>query len=288
MDRKAERDGRSADSALSWCEMRHYLGRLHSYRHAAEIIVKAKDDWPELFKNFTVRFTLSAGKKRMARPSWLSAQQLFEVAVPDLSLTQYGIDIVELQDDGLDAQISKQVEGKDWRTRVHAEIRLHDDLVQQRKTRPADFWESSTFIATSKPPCRLCNFYFNSSENNFQVQSSHKNLYARWRLPEIPDQQDKQSAMDAQYDIMEEIIAELQGDVERIVREKCAEWKSNDSRTNTYAAGSSVRHGSVRVGSGYAPSQGGVEDYINVVRPPTSLETSVSWSHIGIPGLNRM
>lgn len=287
MDKKA----REQDSIQSyhWCQLRHYLGRLHSYRLAAEVLVASSISSPDRFKDFTVRYVRSAPKKRIARHQSLNARRLARVAFPDHSLLQYELDIAELEAIGLNERISEQLSNGDRKTKVHGEVQLHDYLIRNGKTRSSDFWDSSTFIGTSKPPCRLCYFYFNCTDNDFQVQSSHMNIYPKWRLPDIQNTQDE-GAVEHYDNLVEDIIGELQDDTERILREKSSTWKRNDSRTNT-CAGSLISQGSISADSSGAQKRESVSRMQGVSilshpvmypRPP-SLSTEESWSHV--PGV---
>jgi hypothetical protein len=96
------------------------------------------------------------------------------------------------------------------------------------------YWRNSMFIATSKPPCRLCHYYFEDPDNYFQVQSSHMNVYPRWRLPDLPAGQDEVAS--AQGEVFEDISYQIQHDTLQLMREQVPQGKYHDSRTNTRGA----------------------------------------------------
>jgi hypothetical protein len=164
-------------------------------------------------------------------------EQLASVAFPDRQLSEFEADISPLEAFGLERNVRQQLQNRNKRTRVHGETQLHDYLVRQGKTLSSDYWNSTAFIATSKPPCRLCHFYFDSVDDNFVVSSPHMNLYPKWRLPDLTRDTD-QEAMERYGALLEDIIQDLQADTERILSKKLPVWRRNDSRTDTYAGSS--------------------------------------------------
>lgn len=223
------------DRSYDWCNLRHYLGRLYSYREAARAIVDAPSRWPDLFKDFTVRYIHSARPRRIPISSSLPLEQLLEGSFPDRNLSGFTSDITTLRKFGLDENICSQFQKirSEKKGLVHAEVQLYDHLVRQGKTRSSDFWGSSAFIATSKPPCRLCHLYFDYYDNNIMISPSHMNLYPRWLFPEVK-KEDGREVTEKFKNQLEEIIEDLQDDTERILTEKLAVWKRNDSRTDSY------------------------------------------------------
>ncbi|RYC97039.1 hypothetical protein BFJ63_vAg204 [Fusarium oxysporum f. sp. narcissi] len=220
--------------SYQWCQLRHHLGRLHSLRQASEAIIDASTKWPSLFKDFTVNYIPSSRLRRFTRLHGLHASQkdIIEAAFPDHDLSYYEGDIAELRRHGLDEQIQKQELKFPSKTLVHCEANLHGHLVKAGKTRPCDFWNDVMFIATSKPPCRLCYYYFQDGDNDFQVQSSHMNLYPRWRLPDVVDSNDEAS-IEHREELIEDIFEHLQDSILNVLQEKFPQWKRNDSRTDS-------------------------------------------------------
>lgn len=87
------------------------------------------------------------------------------------------------------------------------------------------------FIATSKPPCRLCYYYFEEAVHDFQVQPPHMNLYSKWRLPDVEAGDD--AATDYHAELIEDIFERMQEDTLKILQNKFPQWKRNDSRTES-------------------------------------------------------
>ena len=217
-----------------WCQLRHYLGRLYSYRRVADIIVETAKTRPDLFRDTIVTYIPSAFQKRIATPK--SSSTLREVicrAFPQPNSSQLESEIFELQNYGIDEKLSEQLQIKNMRAGIHAEIHLHDHLEREGKTRAAVFWDSCLFIATGKPPCCLCYLYFNDPGNDFQLQSPHMNLYPKWRLPEVHDDQNIEAKQHFEEQL-QEIIEQLQQDTLDIIKQKVPRWKRNDSRTDSH------------------------------------------------------
>lgn len=235
VEKRASDDGSS--SMHVWCNLRHFLGRLHSYRQASEIIVATFLSSPDLFRNVQVNYIPSAPAKRTtllgSTGDAVILSDLLQTAFPDRDLEALRADITELERYGLGQRVLEQFHHRKVKARIHAEVHLHNHLVQHGKTRPADYWNNIMFIASSKPVCRLCHYYFESSDNEFQVQQPHMNLYPKWRLPDLDDNAD-QAAMDRYEDVLEDIIEQMQRDTLNMFKEKVPKGKRNDSRTDSH------------------------------------------------------
>jgi hypothetical protein len=207
--------------------------------------------------NFTIDYISSSKQVKlpMPRPS-PSPPDLIQDALPDLIIDDYECEIDDLREHGLDRNIRVQLYlHQKMKRLVHCEVLLHDYLVRQKVDKPTKFWNDSMFIATSKPPCRLCDYYFKAADNNFQVQSSHGNTYPRWRLPDI-NKEEGAEAVERQQELLEEIVEQLELDTLKLLKEKEAQWKRWDSATGWRTA-QSVAPGPAGLGRGYAASSSG-------------------------------
>ncbi|KAF4996128.1 hypothetical protein FGRMN_4678 [Fusarium graminum] len=232
------------DSEVSyhWYQLRHHLGRLHSLRQASEAIVQAFKEWPKLFKDFTVTYIPSTRPRKFnhSRELHTPPMKIIKAAFPEYDTSYYDNDLNELREHGLDDQILKQEQEFPSKTQVHCEVNLHNHLEKSGKTRSCDLWEGVKFIATSKPPCRLCYYYFQDGDHDFQVQPSHMNLYPKWQLPDVVDLKNDESIEDHKQ-LMEDILEHLQEDTLKVLRKKFPQWKRNDSRTDSRNWGPSAR-----------------------------------------------
>ncbi|GKT86905.1 hypothetical protein Ct61P_04755 [Colletotrichum tofieldiae] len=233
------------EAARPWCELRHHLGRLHSYRQAADSIVGAWKDWPELFTGFTVAYIPSARPARLSLPMPTpSPADVVSAAFPDMDYEVYETHIEQLRKYNLDHHIQDKLQQGPVDQLVHCEVHLQNFLVRGKMVEPYDYWNNSMFIATSKPPCRLCHHYFNDPDNDFLVQSSHMNVYPKWRLPDVYEGQEK-GTFKRREELLDDIIEQMKRDTLLIVKEQHHQWKRNDSRTESWAGMAS------RGGNGY-------------------------------------
>uniref|UniRef100_A0A8H7K4L2 Uncharacterized protein n=1 Tax=Bionectria ochroleuca TaxID=29856 RepID=A0A8H7K4L2_BIOOC len=232
IDRRARQDDH--DQAYKWCELRHCLGRLYSYRQAADAIVEATTKWPELFKSFKVEYIPSAKQKKAVSPMSGKLTDVLHYAFPEYDLEEFQPDIAELQKYGLELEIDKQKFERNSKTSIHAEVHMHDYLSRVRKVKASDFWDGTMFIATSKPVCQLCHFYFQNDDNEFSVQPPHMNLYPMWRVPD-----------DASEEVLEDLIDRMQVNTIKLITEKHPYYKRYDSRTDSHGCQTRATHETV-------------------------------------------
>ncbi|RFU73328.1 hypothetical protein TARUN_8920 [Trichoderma arundinaceum] len=222
-----------AGASENWYELRHYLGRLHSYRQASEVLVAASIKWPELFKNARISYISSARPKHIPVPKSSSINDIVSVALPEYDVPNLDADIAELEAFNLGEEIRQQLQKRRMTTLIHGEVQLHNYLVQRRKINSSDFWSGSMFIATSKPSCRLCHYYFDSPTNDFKIQASHMNIYPKWRLPDIYENQNEE-AKERFEKVVEHIIEKMQHDLLQAFQNKVWDGKRHDSRTDSH------------------------------------------------------
>ncbi|KDN71256.1 hypothetical protein CSUB01_08825 [Colletotrichum sublineola] len=175
-------------SSLScWPEMWHMMNRLASYAQDVEFFILAKREWPELFENFRVRFLSSSVPIRgPVRPKSMKAEgivgrmtdkpkeiEIFRGFVQDLQLTD------------LDARIRAEYTKDTFCPIVHSEILLLDNLERSGPITPDRFFNGWMFIGSSKPLCRLCQYYFQEHHSGVGHRKSHQNLYPSWRVPDV-------------------------------------------------------------------------------------------------------
>lgn len=222
-------------SSESWCELRHYLGRLHSYRRAAEIIVATSQHWPELFQDFTITpLPSSAPLPRPLPKTGLTAYDIICNMTNDEETRARCLSQAEdMQKFGLDELVAVQLGRTNFQPFVHAEILIHSFLLNRNISLPNQYWNSQKYIGSSKPTCRLCSYYFNIHSDQVSVRSSHFNLYSNWRLPVVPSSLGAIDGKQKTLDILQRITENVCNDVVRTLHEKSPPWKRHDS--NTYS-----------------------------------------------------
>lgn len=206
---------------------------------AAEHLIGAYERWPRLFQDFRVRAIRSG--ERMHKPipkSNLTAEEIIQnmfndddedndVAERDECLAH----AQDLQKFRVDDLIQKELANQNFRPIVHSEVLVHDYLVSRGLTHPSYFWNEWKYIGSSKPTCRLCNYYFFVHQFRFEVRPSHMNLYIAWRLPDLP--KNDEAAKKSRAKLLKRLIDQVRNDAKTTLREKTFKGRVHDSFTNS-------------------------------------------------------
>ncbi|KAJ0297654.1 hypothetical protein COL516b_010506 [Colletotrichum fioriniae] len=231
------KDGEISESK-SWSELRHYLGRLLSFRQAADAMIGTHERLPKLFQDFKFTAVPSSedGARPMTKSKSITAASIIKNMIPDdeeEERQEFLQHAVEMQKFGLDSIIQRQIGKRTFRPRVHAEILVHSYLLSRDLQHPRDYFNSWKYIGSSKPTCRLCNYYFGAHPDRMQVRKSHFNLYPNWRLPGVFECADS-SVPDAKTQrLLDKITENMHDDVKRTLEEKRPVGKNHDSNTLT-------------------------------------------------------
>ncbi|KAK1658731.1 hypothetical protein BDP55DRAFT_720395 [Colletotrichum godetiae] len=234
--RKNAKDGEMT-SSKAWCDLRHYLGRLLSFRQAADAMIGTNERLPNLFQDF--KFTaIPSGKdaaKPIARSRSFTATSIIKNMIPDDEEEQefYLEQALEMQKFGLDDFIFRQISKHTFRPRVHAEVLVHSYLVSHDLQHPRDYFNSWKYIGSSKPTCRLCSYYFAAHPDRVQVRKSHFNLYPNWCLPGVFEGPNSGAPDAKTLHLLEKITERVHDDVKRTLDEKRPVGKNYDSNTHT-------------------------------------------------------
>lgn len=212
-----------------WTEMCHISDRLKAYKSAIDTIFIARDNWPELFDDFEVRFVPSPTKS----PNPLTAKprtsaQLIQVTTSHEALfPRIKRDLADLQQ----KHNIDQVIADEWqhglKPTVHAEVQIYSWLESSGGTRPGRFFGGYKFIGSSKPTCKLCSYFFDECGTDIRVRPSHRNLYTSWRMPDVYDYEPEGETR--RYDIIHKIKRRIVSDIVRTINEKLADYRVHDS-----------------------------------------------------------
>ncbi|KAI8250141.1 hypothetical protein K4K58_010131 [Colletotrichum sp. SAR11_239] len=152
---KAHAKDGSINSSDSWCELRHYLGRLLSFRQAANVLVDANDRFPDMLKAFKITSIPSSRQapKPIAKSRSVTAVSIVEnmIADDDEEKSDLLEKALEMQRFGVNDIILAQISKRSFRPRVHAEILVHNYLLEQGLQHPREYWNSWKYIGSSKP-----------------------------------------------------------------------------------------------------------------------------------------
>ncbi|KAK1655059.1 hypothetical protein BDP81DRAFT_308554 [Colletotrichum phormii] len=234
--RRNAKDGEMT-SSKAWCDLRHYLGRLLSFRQAADAMIGTHERLPNLFQDF--KFTaIPSGKdaaKPIARSRSFTAESIIKNMIPDDEEEQkfYLEQALEMQKFGLDDFIFRQISKRTFRPRVHAEVLVHSYLLSHDLQHPRDYFNSWKYIGSSKPTCRLCSYYFTAHPDRVQVRKSHFNLYPNWCLPGVFEGPNSGAPDAKTLHLLEQITERVHDDVKRTLDEKRPVGKNYDSNTYT-------------------------------------------------------
>lgn len=224
--------------------MCHISDRLKAYKSAIDTVFIARENWPELFDSFEVRFVPVSNRidnPLPIRPR--TSDELIRVSTSDTTLLpvlRQNLAELQLKHD-IDATIAKE-----WRDglspTVHAEVQLHSWLQSSGGTRSERFFWGYKFIGSSKPTCKLCSHYFEIA-TDVKVRPSHRNLYIDWRVPDLYDYvpNGETRRQDVMYRIKRLVVA----DIERTVMEKLADGRNHDSTDQRGRDAASLLSGSV-------------------------------------------
>lgn len=220
-------------NSTPWCELRHYLGRLHSFRQAAETIISASARWPALFQDFHVTpIPSSEPLKRPLRDPIITAARIIR------NMSQNGghqtciAQAEEMQKFNLDEIIQHHVRSKAFRPIVHSEVLLHNYLLARGLSHPSHYWNGWKYIGSSKPTCRLCFYYFSEHPDQMHVRQTHHNLYRNWQLPNAVAHPEGPVEIQRPQ-LLARLTLRMRDDARRTLNERCSPGRRHDS--NTYS-----------------------------------------------------
>ncbi|KAH7207852.1 uncharacterized protein BKA55DRAFT_263591 [Fusarium redolens] len=229
-------------STTYWSDFVHVAGRLLTYKRAVDLMDLVAKIWPQLFSDIQIcmipssstvsddSFKSQSGVLRI-KP-WTAAQIMSKMSSDESLLGRFAAKLGSLSVHDIDAKVSEL-----WRSApkptVHAEVLVHDWLENtEGGIRPERFFNRWKFIGSSKPPCKLCSYFFDEYPTDVQVRPSHQNAYFAWRMPDMYGYQGEESSRKRML-VMDSIKTRIRADVVRMLSEKLADGRSNDSSAYT-------------------------------------------------------
>lgn len=226
------RDG-EIDSKKNWKDLRHSVGRLHSYYLAVKTIVRASSLWKRLCHDFKVTVIPSAPvhPHPLYRKRPVASEILGRISSDEGKIATYRSLAAGLQPLGLDLGILEECNDFSQTHMVHAEVLVLDYVLKyMQENDDTEFWNNWRYIGSSKPICRLCNYYFTAHTSGVQVRESHNNLYPHWRAPDVFDE----AAMKATEKLLDAVIKRTRADVVRSLESQRAQGRQFDSNSFSY------------------------------------------------------
>ncbi|KAF5568727.1 hypothetical protein FNAPI_5 [Fusarium napiforme] len=221
------------DSMMSttyWSDFVHVAGRLLTYKRAVDLMDLVAKIWPQLFSDIQIYMIPSSSTDCAVLPTkpWTAAQIMGKMTSDESLLGRFAAQLGSLSVHDIDAKVSEL-----WRSAakptVHAEVLVHDWLENSEGgIRPERFFNRWKFIGSSKPPCKLCSYFFDEYPTDVQVRPSHQNAYFAWRMPDVYEYQGRESSNKRML-VMESIKTRIRADVVRLLSEKLADGRPHDS-----------------------------------------------------------
>ncbi len=223
------------ESAECWSGLFHTIKRILAYLQSAKFIVLARIKWPILFRNPQLSFVCSS--VRMPKPirnKSLTADGIVGRMTRKTKQIQIYRDFVKtLQLFDLDERIKNEYLKESFDPIVHSELLLFDKAINVHGLDPSSYFNGWMYIGSSKPACKLCNYYFQEMRSNMKHRACHGNWYPSWRFPDVYPSQGG-SALDMRQIMVDRVLQCVRKDAFEIVRKKVPPtYKEDDSNTFT-------------------------------------------------------
>ncbi|KAK1579309.1 uncharacterized protein LY79DRAFT_652194 [Colletotrichum navitas] len=139
----------------------------------------------------------------------------------------------DLQLQSLDARIETEYTKNTFRPIVHSEILLLDNLEKSGPITQERFFHGWMYIGSSKPLCRLCQYYFEKHRSRVEHRKSHLNLYISWRVPDVLVSQGAEG-VERRQKMMNRMTERVRRDVFDLIRKRVKPTHRNhDSFTSS-------------------------------------------------------
>lgn len=173
-------------SSSCWSELRHYAGRILSFSHAVKTMVMAAKMFPRLFDDPEVIFVDSSNPDVNPIQKAITLEKILRTMTANSSTAvHYQSLIQDARAMNLDSTVQSLVRAETFRPIVHAELLVLQSLERADLTHPSNFFNSWKYIGSSKPTCKLCDYYFRAHNAGFQVRPTHGNPYINWKPPDV-------------------------------------------------------------------------------------------------------
>lgn len=218
------------DSSIPWLELRHFLGRLHSYLLAVKTMLRARLFWDRLCHDTKVTVIPSATTiphpLKNKRPT--AYEIIGRMTSDDGLLATYRSQAEKLQELKLDEIILAECNSASQTHMVHAEILVLDYVLGYlRDTEDVQFYNGWRYIGTCKPVCRLCHYYFMAHPSTVHVRETSNNLYPHWRIPDVFGEK----AMTETEKYLQAVIVKTRADAIQSLKSQTLQGRRYDSNS---------------------------------------------------------
>lgn len=159
--------------------IRHYIGRLGSWRRAATFIAQKARTFSSRLEGATVScvpYSSSAPRQDNITIGASTLEDLLARVLPSLAQSPHlrGSAMQHLQ--GIEYQKYRQ---ERLRPQIHAEIAIAQHFSRQN----LQFIAGDRYIGCSKKSCYACSLYLRYDDNRFAERPTHGNVYRAWTIP---------------------------------------------------------------------------------------------------------
>lgn len=200
-------------SSEHWTELIHVAGRLMTYKQAIDVSFRVRAFWPELFQDFKITMVPSGpSASQVLNRKVMTAKEILNKTTSDESKLKELYAAVERTERLLSIKLDDEIKGgwsKKHHISLHAEINLLQYLERtEGGTDDSRFFQGIKFIGTSKPPCKLCFYFFQDYAPGIRIRATHGNTYL-WLMPTLtPHQSNPRKGRDT-LDVARRIRARL-------------------------------------------------------------------------------
>jgi hypothetical protein len=195
-----------------WSKLRHYIGRLGSWKRASKVLVRVANSSPILISSFRIDVVVSpppiAAPAADSKTSLDSALKRMLPANESNRLEQIREILRDFPVSDVAANFLDAYTDDNFKPRIHAELLLLEHFYHHE----LDFVDSDRYIGCSKPSCYCCDLYMKSHPGHFVARACHGNLWVNWRAP-IPPIEDKMAAQKHTTNILNDMVKKVRGDV---------------------------------------------------------------------------
>ncbi|UQC84246.1 uncharacterized protein CLUP02_09742 [Colletotrichum lupini] len=229
-------NGVTSNSSSYWPEIRHMVNRLLAYCKDIEFFLLAKDNWPEIFRNFEILIHPSSHPlSRPGRNKSMTAEGIVgRMTRKEDIIEKFREFVQDLQIMHLDQRIQTEYQKDNFHPIVHSEILLLNHLEKTAGgVSPDRFFNNWMYIGSSKPTCRLCEYYFEEHRSGVGHRSSHKNLYISWRVPDVL-QSEGHGGEEKRQVMVDRLLLRIRKDAFNLVEKKVRPtFRNHDSITSS-------------------------------------------------------
>lgn len=216
----------------SWLELKHCVSRMLAYEEATKSLSNAGKTWPQLFDKFKVCHIPSSkpGSTPLGKASHSAEAIIGRMSSDQAIMDTFHEYAEEMRMFDLDDRIREECTRTSFKPIIHSEILVQDWISRQGQNHYLRFFNGWRYIGSSKPPCRMCKYYFEACGSDITLRESHRNIYPNWGFPNAHGPEGSPAAKRWQKSL-NRMMDRIRQDAFKVIIEKCSESKRHDSIT---------------------------------------------------------